>query len=147
MLMTRDGSAGPEPDVPGPARLSGRQLRQLMADDTWLEELVDSAGEGGVSLTGPGGFLPELIKAVLEKGLEVERSDHLGYEAGDPAGRGSPNSAERVDAEDGADRGRAGARSPRPGTGPGRSSRGWSPRGSVGSAGWRTRSSASTPAG
>jgi putative transposase len=63
-----------------------------MADDAWLEELVDSAGEGGVSLTGPGGFLPELIKAVLEKGLEVERTDHLGYEEGDPAGRGSPNS-------------------------------------------------------
>ncbi|MDQ1633651.1 MAG: putative transposase [Frankiaceae bacterium] len=92
MLMTRDGSTGPEPEGPGPARVSGRQLRQLMADDAWLEELVDSAGEGGVSLTGPGGFLPELIKAVLEKGLEVERTDHLGYEEGDPAGRGSPNS-------------------------------------------------------
>jgi putative transposase len=81
-----------EPEVPGPARVSARQLRQLFADDAWLDELVDSAGEGGVSLTGPGGFLPELIKAVLERGLEVERSDHLGYQEGDPAGRGSGNS-------------------------------------------------------
>src|SRR3954453_20148653 len=91
-----DGAAEPEEpagaDPAGPARLSGRQLRQMMADDAWLDELVGSAGEGGVALTGPGGFLPELIRAVLEKGLEVERTDHLGYEAGDPAGRGSPNS-------------------------------------------------------
>jgi putative transposase len=94
-MSNRRSRGGPEPDepeVPGPSRVSGRQLRQLMADDTWLEELVDSAGEGGVALTGPGGFLPELIKAVLEKGLEVERTQHLGYEAGDPAGRGLPNS-------------------------------------------------------
>jgi putative transposase len=85
-----DGPDGPETPVPG--RVSAGQLRQVFADDAWLSELVESAGEGGVSLTGPGGFLPELIKAVLEKGLEVERTDHLGYEAGDPAGRGSPNS-------------------------------------------------------
>jgi putative transposase len=103
-----DGAGPGEPEVRGPARVSAGQLRQLFADDTWLDELVDSAGEGGVVLTGPGGFLPELIKAVLEKGLEVERTDHLGYEAGDPAGRGSPNSRKRVDAEDGADRGRPG---------------------------------------
>jgi len=43
-------------------------------------------------LTGEGGFLPALIKAVLEKGLAAELSDHLGYEKGDPAGRGSPTS-------------------------------------------------------
>jgi putative transposase len=43
-------------------------------------------------LTGEGGFLPELIKAVLERGLAAELTDHLGYERGDPVGRGSPNS-------------------------------------------------------
>ena len=43
-------------------------------------------------MTGPGGFLPEMIKAVLERGLAAELTDHLGYEQGDPAGRGSPNS-------------------------------------------------------
>jgi Transposase, Mutator family len=40
----------------------------------------------------PRDFLPELIKAVLERGLAVELADYLGYEKGDPAGRGSPNS-------------------------------------------------------
>jgi len=76
----------------GPPRVSGRQLRELLADDMWLDELIDRAEEGGVSLTGPGGFLPEMIKAVLERGLAAELTADLGYEVGDPAGRGSPNS-------------------------------------------------------
>jgi hypothetical protein len=42
-------------------------------------------------LTGDGGFLPEMIKAVLERGA-AEQTAHLGYERGDPAGRGTPNS-------------------------------------------------------
>ena len=37
-------------------------------------------------------LLPALIKAVLERGLQAELADHLGYEKGDPAGRGSGNS-------------------------------------------------------
>ena len=76
----------------GPPRVSGRQLRELLADDLWLDELIDRAGEGGVRLTGEGGFLPELVKAVLERGLQAELTGHLGYEPGDPAGRGSGNS-------------------------------------------------------
>jgi putative transposase len=79
---------GPAP----PARVTGRQLRELLADDAWLDELIDSAQQGGVQLTGDGGFLPEMIKAVLERGLAAELTGHLGYEQGDPAGRGSPNS-------------------------------------------------------
>ena len=76
----------------GPPRVTGRQLRELLADDMWLDELIDRAEEGGVALTGAGGFLPEMIKAVLERGLAAELTGHLGYEQGDPAGRGSPNS-------------------------------------------------------
>jgi putative transposase len=75
-----------------PRRLTGRQLREQLADDGWLDELIDRAETGGVQLTGEGGFLPELVKAVLERGLDAELTDHLGYERGDPAGRGSPNS-------------------------------------------------------
>src|SRR5688572_27749956 len=33
-----------------------------------------------------------MIKAVLERALDVEIADHLGYEPGDPAGIGSGNS-------------------------------------------------------
>jgi putative transposase len=32
-----------------------------------------------------------MVKAVLERGLAAELTEHLGYEKGDPAGRGSPN--------------------------------------------------------
>lgn len=45
-----------------------------------------------LALTGEGGFLPEMVKAALERGLATELTGHLGYEKGDPAGRGSPNS-------------------------------------------------------
>jgi putative transposase len=34
----------------------------------------------------------QLTKAVIERALQVEMADHLGYEKGDPAGVGSPNS-------------------------------------------------------
>ncbi len=38
------------------------------------------------------GVLTELTKRIMERALDVERTDHLGYERGDPAGRGSGNS-------------------------------------------------------
>ncbi len=63
--------------------MSGRQLRELLADDR-LDELIDRAEQGGARVTGEGGFLPELVKAVLKRGLPTELSDHLGYEKGDP---------------------------------------------------------------
>jgi putative transposase len=57
-----------------------------------LDRLMEQVDSGGLALTGEGGFLPEMIKAVLERGLQAELSGHLGYEKGDPAGRGSSNS-------------------------------------------------------
>ena len=90
--VTSGRSAGDGGDVGPAGRLSAAQLRERLADDGWLDELVDTASEDGVRLTGKGGFLPELVRAVLERGLAAELSDHLGYEKGDPAGRGSPNS-------------------------------------------------------
>src|ERR1700754_1254873 len=57
-----------------------------------LDRLMERVDGDGLQLTGEGGFLPEMIKAVLERGLQAELTDHLGYEKGDPAGRGSPNS-------------------------------------------------------
>jgi putative transposase len=45
-----------------------------------------------VTLTGEGGFLPEMIRAVLERGMDAELTDHLGYDRGDRAGHGSGNS-------------------------------------------------------
>ena len=46
---------------------------------------------GELDLTGDGGFVNELIKASLERGLAVELSDHLGYEKGAPDAAAFPN--------------------------------------------------------
>lgn len=70
---------------------SGRGV-EGMIDDVALEQMMSTASERGVALTGEGGFLPELIKAVLERGMKAELTDHLGYEKNDPLGRGSGNS-------------------------------------------------------
>ena len=43
-------------------------------------------------LTGEDGLFKQLKKALIERALGAELSEHLGYEKGDPAGRGSGNS-------------------------------------------------------
>ena len=71
---------------------SARDAVNDMIEAGLLDRLMERVGDDGLRLTGDGGFLPEMIKAVLERGLQAELTDHLGYEKGDPAGRGSPNS-------------------------------------------------------
>ncbi len=72
--------------------VSAESLAQALTDGPWLDELMDQVDGSGLRLTGQDGFLPALIKAVLEKGLAAELADHLGYDKGDPAGRRSLNS-------------------------------------------------------
>jgi putative transposase len=78
----------PSGDRPAGARAAINQ----MIEAGLLDDVMARAGAGELRLTGEGGFLPEMIKAVLERGLAAELTGHLGYEKGDPAGRGSPNS-------------------------------------------------------
>ena len=47
---------------------------------------------GQLELDGKDGFIQQLIKASLERGLQTELSGHLGYDKGDPLGRFLPNS-------------------------------------------------------
>ncbi|BCJ29441.1 hypothetical protein Asera_35490 [Actinocatenispora sera] len=65
-------------------------------DEQLIDQLVDRAKAGGLQLTGEGGLLAALTKRVLESALEGEITDHLGYQAHDPAGRGSGNSRNGV---------------------------------------------------
>ena len=81
-----------EGDDSSPQEEAARRLSRELLSDAAIDELVARAGDGQVRLTGPGGFLPELVARVLERGMGAELSDHLGYDRGDPAGRGSPNS-------------------------------------------------------
>jgi putative transposase len=57
-----------------------------------LDDLMARVDQGSLQLTGEGGFLPELVKRVLEAGLAAELTDHLGYEKHDREGYGSGNS-------------------------------------------------------
>lgn len=43
-------------------------------DDALLDQVMSAADDRGVALTGEGGFLPELIKAVLERGSGNSRN-------------------------------------------------------------------------
>ena len=43
-------------------------------------------------LIGEAGLFKQLKKALIERALGAELTEHLGYEKGDPAGRGSGNS-------------------------------------------------------
>ncbi len=62
------------------------------SDRGLAEQLVERARAEGVELTGPNGLLTDLTRRVLETALETEMTGHVGYEPGDPAGRGSGNS-------------------------------------------------------
>ena len=87
MTMTDDEAAAGAGD-----REAARAAVSELVDAGLLDRVIDQAGAGKLALTGEGGFLPEMVKAVLERGLAAELTGHLGYEKGDPAGRGSPNS-------------------------------------------------------
>jgi putative transposase len=56
-----------------------------------VDQLLGQAG-GKPDLLGPEGLIAGLTKAVLERALHAELTEHLGYERNDPAGAGSGNS-------------------------------------------------------
>jgi putative transposase len=73
-----------------------------MTTTTLTPELLDQllAGyERPEDLTGDDGLFRRLKKALIERALGAELTDHLGYERGDPAGRGSGNSRNGVSAK------------------------------------------------
>lgn len=72
--------------------LPANALPDEAAMKDWAELLVARARAEGVELTGDGGLLTGLVRQVLQTGLEVEMTDHLGYERNAVEGRGSGNS-------------------------------------------------------
>jgi len=62
----------------------------LSADQ--IDALVTAAEDLGEGRNGVEELLSRMTRAVLERALETEMSDHLGYESGDPAGQGTGNS-------------------------------------------------------
>jgi putative transposase len=72
-------------------RQAAQRLAEAMSPST-IDSLIKDAKASGTPLDGVDGLLNQITKAVLERALEAEMSEHLGYEVGDPAGRGTGNS-------------------------------------------------------
>ena len=75
----------------GQEKSAARRLAETFTAET-LDSLIKDAVKSGTPMDGADGLLNELTKAVLERSLQTEMTHHLGYESGDPAGRGSGNS-------------------------------------------------------
>lgn len=65
--------------------------QERLTEQQVAERLVEQAKTDGVDLVGPGGLLSDLTKAVLETALEVEMSEHLGYDKHAVEGRNNGN--------------------------------------------------------
>ncbi len=82
-------AGGREAVIPlGVADLPDR-VKQLLPDEV-LDELLAGA-HGEEEIVGPGGLLSQLTKRLVERAMEVELTDHLGYEphAEPPGGAGN----------------------------------------------------------
>src|ERR1044071_2848126 len=67
----------------------------MTTNSTITPELLDQLlanYEKPEDLTGEDGLFKQLKKALIERALGAELTEHLGYEKGDPAGRGSGTS-------------------------------------------------------
>lgn len=82
-------------DEERPAEPSGQDLVEQLKAAGQLDALFAQIDEGKVELTGDGGFVPALVEAALERGLQAELTSHLGYE------KGSADAAEHVNSRNG----------------------------------------------
>lgn len=74
------------------AKAAAAKAMSDLIDDRMIDAMLAQVKDGGLQLTGPGGFLSQMIKAVLERGLQAELSQHLGYGKHETVGKGSGNS-------------------------------------------------------
>jgi putative transposase len=75
---------------------AAQQLAQVLPPAA-VDALLADAEAAGTPIDGPDGLLAQITKSVLERALDVEIADHLGYDHGDPAGHGSGVLPSRVD--------------------------------------------------
>lgn len=66
-------------------------LAERVLDEATLDALMERVDAEGLELLGPGGVLTSLTSRIMNRALDAELTDHLGYERGDPAGAGSGN--------------------------------------------------------
>ena len=87
--LVAEGSGMPRGRVGRPRTGAGESA--LLSQEQ-ARALLKQARAEGLEVTGPSGLLQQMMKSMLEAALHEELTEHLGYEHGDPAGRGSGNS-------------------------------------------------------
>jgi len=65
---------------------------QRLIDSGVMDDLFAKIDAGEIELDGDGGFIQQVIKTGLERGLQAELTEHVGYEKGDPGAALHPNS-------------------------------------------------------
>jgi len=73
-------------------RARQRELADRLKASGALDRIFEQIDAGEVPLGGDDGLLKGMLKAALERGLEVELTEHVGYERGDPDASLFPNS-------------------------------------------------------
>ena len=77
----RDGAGEPSGELAPPPGILDRvpdEIRRKLPDDVVDELLAGARSEE--EIVGPGGLLSQLTSRLVERALEVELTDHLGYE-------------------------------------------------------------------
>ena len=74
------------------AEAAGTKAAEELIATGALDDLFAQIDAGELDLTGDGGFIPAMIKAALERGLQAELTEHLGYAKGAPEASAVSNS-------------------------------------------------------
>ena len=74
------------------ALMPGTQAAEELIATGALDGLFAQIDSGELDLTGDGGFIPAMIKAALERGMQTELTGHLGYAKGAPEASAVSNS-------------------------------------------------------
>ena len=71
---------------------AAKRLADAVSDEAVDRMIADAKATGISLLDGPDGLIGQMTARIIERALGAEMDDHLGYEKGDPAGRGTGNS-------------------------------------------------------
>jgi putative transposase len=72
------------------SEMTGGSAKPVLDEET-LDALMARVDAEGLELLGPDGVLTSLTSRIMNRALDAELTDHLGYERGDLAGEGSGN--------------------------------------------------------
>ena len=89
----------------GERRRQQKEIAESLKASGALDEIFARI-DAGEPLTGHAGLLKGMLKASLERGLEAELTDHVGYDRGDPDAAHVPELAQRHVREDRGERDR-----------------------------------------